>query len=124
MEASSALVTDSVVIFKGAKVMDEKLVELFMKWLKAFEAVQAATKEKDVNARRGPLGGRMQIAATPANGLRGSRGEARAASISQRPRRCRQLASRLAYADLVRLTGHDPATEISASSSAKRRNGA
>ena len=30
--------------------MDEKLVELFMKWLKAFEAVQAATKEKDIVA--------------------------------------------------------------------------
>ena len=30
--------------------MDEKLVELFGKWLKAFESVQAATKEKDVVA--------------------------------------------------------------------------
>ena len=29
--------------------MDEKLVELFVKWLKAFEAV-SATKENDVNA--------------------------------------------------------------------------
>ena len=72
--------------------MDEKLVELFMKWLKAFEAVQAATKEKDVNAA--VVAHSDEIAATPANGLRGSRGEARAASIYQRPRRCRQLASR------------------------------
>ena len=30
--------------------MDEKLVEFFGKWIKAFESVQAATKEKDVVA--------------------------------------------------------------------------
>jgi hypothetical protein len=30
--------------------MDEKLVELFMKWRKAFESVQVATKEKDLVA--------------------------------------------------------------------------
>jgi hypothetical protein len=47
--------------------MDEKLVELFMKWLKAFEAVQAATKEKDVNAALVALSDvESQIAATPA----------------------------------------------------------
>jgi hypothetical protein len=93
--------------------MDEKLVELFMKWLKAFEAVQSATKEKDVEAAGGALSEiETQIAATPAEGLRGLvvklglhqflNDHADAASV--------QVDS--AYADLVRLTGHDPATEI------------
>jgi hypothetical protein len=46
--------------------MDEKLVELSMKWLKAFEAVQAATKEKDVNAALVALSDvESQIAAMP-----------------------------------------------------------
>ena len=93
--------------------MDEKLVELFMKWLKAFKAVQAATKEKDVNAALVALSDvELQIAAPPADGLRGLavklglhqflNDHADAASV--------QVDS--AYADLVRLTGHDPATQI------------
>jgi hypothetical protein len=93
--------------------MDEKLVELFMKWLKAFEAVQAATKEKDIVAAHRALSEvESQIAATPAEGLRGLvvklglhqflNDHADAASV--------QVDS--AYADLVRLTGHDPASEI------------
>jgi hypothetical protein len=94
--------------------MDEKLVELFMKWLKAFESVQAATKEKDLVAAHKALSEvESRIAATPAEGLRGLvvklglhqflNDHADAASV--------QVDS--AYADLVRLTGHDPATEIS-----------
>ena len=93
--------------------MDEMLVELFMKWLKAFEGVQAATKEKDIVAANKVLSEfESHIAATPAEGLRGLvvklglhqflNNEADAASM--------QVDS--AYADLVRLTGHDPATEI------------
>jgi hypothetical protein len=92
--------------------MDEKLVELFMKWLKAFEAVQSATKEEDVEVAGALSEIETQIAATPANGLRGVvvklglhqflNDHADAASV--------QVDS--AYADLVRLTGHDPATEI------------
>ena len=95
------------------EVMDEKLVELFMKWLKAFEAVQAATKEKDIIAAHKLLSEvEAEIAATPAEGLRGLvvklglhqflNDHADAASV--------QVDS--AYADLVRLTGHDPASEI------------
>ena len=74
--------------------------------------MQAATKEKDVNAALVALSDvESQIAATPADGLRGLvvklglhqflNDHADAASCS-----------RFAYADLVRLTGHDPATEI------------
>ena len=93
--------------------MDEKLVEFFGKWLKAFESVQAATKEKDVvAAHKASPTSSSRIAATPSEGLRGVvvklglhqflNDYADAASV--------QVDS--AYADLVRLTGHDPATEI------------
>ena len=111
MEASSALVTDSVVIFKGAKVMDENLVELFMKWLKAFEAVQAATKEKDVNAavvahsdespRRRPTACAGLVVKLGLHQFINDHADAASLQVDS------------AYADLVRLTGHDPATEIS-----------
>jgi hypothetical protein len=40
----------SVVIFNLGEVMDEKLVELFMKWLKAFEALQSVTEEQEIEA--------------------------------------------------------------------------
>ena len=100
--------------------MDEKLVELFMKWLKAFESVQAATKEKDLVAAHKALSQlETQIAATPAEGLRGLvvklglhqflNNEADAASM--------QVDS--AYADLVRLTGRDPPTMDTQSVSAR-----
>ena len=75
--------------------------------------MQAATKEKDVVAAHKALSEvEAQIAAPPAEGLRGLvvklglhqflNDHADAASV--------QVDS--AYADLVRLTGHDPATEI------------
>ena len=52
--------------------MDEKLVEFFGKWIKAFESVQAATKEKDLVAAHKAISQlQSQIAATPAEGLRG-----------------------------------------------------
>ena len=52
--------------------MDEKLVELFMKWLKAFESVHAGTKEKDIVAAQKLLSEvESWIAATPAEGLCG-----------------------------------------------------
>ncbi len=94
--------------------MDEKLANLFKQWLSAFEAVEATTCEEDAVAIREVLADvESRIAATPAEGLRGLvvklgldqflKDQADAASI--------QVDS--AYSDLVRLTGHDPATEIS-----------
>src|SRR6478672_13144420 len=92
--------------------MDEKLAALFMKWLRAFESVQGAIKEEFDAAHKVLSEVESQIAATPADGLRGLVikiglhqfliDHADAASV--------QVDS--AYADLVRLTGHDPATEI------------
>jgi hypothetical protein len=93
--------------------MDEKLTELFMKWLEASKACKLRPRKKDVVAAHRVLSEvESQIAATPAEGLRGlvvKRGlhqflndHADAASM--------QVDS--AYADLVRLTGYDSATEI------------
>jgi hypothetical protein len=93
--------------------MDEKLSDLFIQWLKAFEAVQNATSEDDVVAAHKDLTEvEARIAATPAEGLRGLvmklglhqflNDHAEAASV--------QVDS--AYSDLVRLTGHDPVVEI------------
>jgi hypothetical protein len=66
VEAGSAPVTDSVVIFKWGNVMDEKLIELFMKWL-GFRSCA-----KDLNATLVNLSDvESQIAAIPADGLRG-----------------------------------------------------
>ena len=64
--------------------MDEKLVELFRKWLKAFESVQAATKEKDVVAAHKALS-EVEVA-DRRNACRGPAracGEAWAASVPQ-----------------------------------------
>jgi hypothetical protein len=90
--------------------MNEKLVEPFMKWLKAFEASYDQGK---VAVYKTPSEVEAQIATTPAEGLRGLgvklglhqflNDHADAASV--------QVDS--AYANLVRPTGHDPATEIS-----------
>ena len=91
--------------------MDEKLAHLFKEWLEAFEAIQAAKSERAVTAAHTKLAAiEARIAATPAEGLRGLvvklglhqflNDHADAASV--------QVDS--AYADLVRLTGHDPAT--------------
>ena len=72
--------------------MNEKLVEPFMKWLKAFEASCAATSAEGL---RGLV---VKLGPHPT-----SQDHADAASV--------QVDS--AYADLVRLTGQDPATDIS-----------
>ena len=74
--------------------MDEKLAGLFKEWLEAFEAIQA------------------RIAATPAEvplGLAVKLGLHQFLNDHADPASV-QVDS--AYSDLVRLTGHDPKTEI------------
>jgi hypothetical protein len=98
----------------GMSDLDEKLAKLFKQWLAAFEAVEAGTCEEEAVAAREVLADvESRIAATPAEGLHGLvvklglhqflKDQADAASV--------QVDS--AYCDLVRLTGHDPAAEIS-----------
>ena len=102
-------------LLAGTLDVDEELAKLFEQWLAAFEAMQAATCEEEAVDQREVLSDvESRIAATPAEGLRGLvvklglhqflNDQADAASV--------QVDS--AYCDLVRLTGHDPAAEISA----------
>ena len=77
--------------------MDEKLAGLFKEWLEAFEAIQAR---------------RIKLAATPAEvplGLAVKLGLHQFLNDHADPA---SVQVNSAYSDLVRLTGHDPKTEI------------
>ena len=88
-------------------VMDEEITTLFQQWLIAFENTQSAKDDEAVLARI-----ESRIAATPAEGLRGlvvKLGLQR--FLNEHADATSELATS-AYADLMRLTGHDPAAEI------------
>ena len=96
------------------KLADEKLVELFKQWLTAFEAVEAATSEEKAVAQREVLADvESRIAATPAEGLRGLVVKLGLHNFLNDHAEATSIQANSAYRDLVRLTGHDPATEIS-----------
>ena len=96
------------------KAADETLVELFQQWLTAFEAVQAATCEEEAVAQREVLADvEARIAATPAEGLRGLVVKLGLHNFLNDHAEAASSQADSAYRDLVRLTGHDPATEIS-----------
>jgi hypothetical protein len=91
---------------------DQVLADLFRQWLTAFEKTQAATGEEETVGLLALTKIESRIAATPAEGLYGlvvKLGLHRALS-AHADASSDQADS--AYADLVRLTGHDPATEI------------
>jgi hypothetical protein len=93
------------------KNTDEEIIALFEEWLTAFEKTQSATDE-EANATRALSRIESLIAATPAEGPRGlvvKFGLQR--FLSEHADAASELAAS-AYADLIRLTGHDPATEI------------
>jgi hypothetical protein len=96
------------------KLADETLVELFKQWLVAFEAMQAATREEKAVARREVLADvESCIAATPAEGLRGLVVKLGLHNFLSDHAEAASIQAGSAYRDLVRLTGHDPAREIS-----------
>jgi hypothetical protein len=83
---------------------DDKLVSLFQEWLAAFEAALA---DRDVLAEI-----ESRIAETPAEGLRGLAVKLGLHHfLNDEADSSVQFTS--AYRDLVRLTGRDPASEIS-----------
>jgi hypothetical protein len=82
----------------GMSDLDEKLAKLFKQWLAAFEAVEAGTCEEEAVAAR------LRGLVVKLGLHQFLKDQADAASV--------QVDS--AYCDLVRLTGHDPAAEISA----------
>jgi hypothetical protein len=88
---------------------DDKLVSLFEEWLAAFEAMNAgeAFADRDVLTEI-----ESRIAATPAEGLRGLTVKLGLHHfLNDEVDSSVQFTS--AYRDLVRLTGHDPASDIS-----------
>ena len=92
--------------------MDEKLVDLFRQWLKAFEVAQDATSDDFAHNAVAEL--EMHIAATPAEGLRGLVVKLGLHQFLNDHADATSLQSDSAYSDLVRLTGLDPATDIDA----------
>jgi len=94
------------------KNTDEEISALFEEWLTAFEKTQSAAGDEEANATLALSRIETLIAATPAEGLRGlvvKFGLQR--FLNDHADAASELANS-GYADLIRLTGHDPATEI------------
>ena len=90
--------------------MDEEIASLFQQWLSAFEDMQSAKDDEESVTTLARIESR--IVGTPAQGLRGlvvKLGLQR--FLSEHADGASELAAS-AYADLMRLTGYDPATEI------------
>jgi hypothetical protein len=102
--------------------MDEEITALFQQWLIAFENTQSATGDEETVAALALSRIESRIAATPAEGLRGLVVKLGLQSfLNEHADAASELAAS-AYADLVRLTGHDPATEIFAKFRGRRHS--
>jgi hypothetical protein len=94
--------------------MDEKISDLFQQWLAAFEAMQAASNEAAVAKAHSKLGEiEARLVDTPAEGLAGLVVKLGLHCFLNEHADAASAQSDSAYRDLVRLTGHDPAVEIS-----------
>jgi hypothetical protein len=94
--------------------MDKKLSDLFKQWLAAFEAMQVASSEADVAKAHRTLGEiEAKMVATPADGLEGLVVKLGLHCFLNEHADAASAQSDSAYRDLVRLTGQDPAVEIS-----------
>ena len=90
--------------------MDEEITALFQQWLITFEKTQSAKDDEETDAALVRIESR--IAATPAEGLRGLVVKLGLQHfLNEHADAASELAAS-AYADLIRLTGHDPASEI------------
>ena len=92
--------------------MDEEITALFQQWLTAFEKTQSASGDEEAVAALALSRIESRIAATPAEGLRGLVVKLGLDRFLQEHADTASAQIDSAYADLVRLTGHDPATEI------------
>jgi hypothetical protein len=93
--------------------MDKELTKLFRQWLGAFEEMQSATRENESEAAHAALSKiETLIATTPAEGLHGLVVKLGLHHFLNDHADAASEQADSAYADLVRLTGHDPATEI------------
>ena len=91
---------------------DEELTALFQEWLSAFEKTQSASGDEEAVALRALSRIESRIAVTPAEGLRGVVVKLGLDRFLQEHADTASEQADSAYADLVRLTGHDPVTEI------------
>ena len=94
--------------------MDEKISSLFQDWLSAFDAVQVASGDEAITRAHSRLSEiETEIANTPSEGM-----EALAIKLGLHgfldDHSNASLPFESAYRDLVRLSGRDPAAEISA----------
>jgi hypothetical protein len=92
--------------------MDEELTDLFQQWLGAFARTLAAIKNEDAAAPDELTVIESRIVATPAEGLHGLSVKLGLHHFLNDHADAASAQADSAYADLVRLTGRDPALEI------------
>ena len=92
--------------------MDEELTALFQQWLIAFEKTQSATGDEEAVAALALTMIESRIATTPAQGLHGLVVKFGLDRFLHEYADAASEQADSAYADLVRLTGHDPVSEI------------
>jgi hypothetical protein len=95
--------------------MDEKISNLFEEWLSAFDAVQLASGKEAITRAQNRLSEiETQIANAPGEGMECLAIKLGLHCFLNDHTDAASLQSESAYRDLVRLTGRDPAAEISA----------
>jgi hypothetical protein len=95
--------------------MDEKIPNLFEEWLAAFDAVQVASGEEAITRAQSRLSEiETQLADTSGEGMECLAIKLGLHCFLNDHTDAVSLLSESAYRDLVRLTGRDPAAEISA----------
>lgn len=93
--------------------MDEKISDLFRQWLLAFEAMQVATNEAEAAKAHNALSDiELRLAETPAEGIHGLVVKLGLHCFLNEHADAASMQSDSAYRDLVRLTGNNPAVEI------------
>jgi hypothetical protein len=93
--------------------MDKKLLDLFQQWLAAFEATQVASSEAGLAKAHRTLGDiEAQLVDTPADGMQGLVVKLGLHCFLNEHADAASAPCDSAYRDLVRLTGTDPAVEI------------
>ena len=98
------------------ELTDGELTALFQQWLIAFEKAQSATGDEEAVAALAVTTIESRIATTPAQGLHGLVIKLGLDRFLHEHADGSSEQADSAYADLVRMTGYDPATEILAKS--------
>jgi hypothetical protein len=94
--------------------MNEKISNLFEEWLSAFDAVQFASGEEAIRSAQNNLSEiETQLANTSGEGMECLAIKLGLHYFLNEHTDAASLLSESAYRDLVRLTGRDPAAEIS-----------